>query len=96
MPLADWRTTHYVRVRHPEGHAIHGAATTTEPVLQISQINNWLAHWVGYATSNKYSNKQKFLVILIKRNIYSVSYIIFFLQIFSLKVVCLVRIFTKS
>jgi hypothetical protein len=38
LPHASWRTTHYVRVRHPEGHAIHGAATTTEPVIQISQI----------------------------------------------------------
>ncbi len=37
LPHVDWRTTYYVGVRHSEGHAIHGAATTTEPVLQTAK-----------------------------------------------------------
>ncbi len=52
LPYADWRNTHYVRVRRSEGHAIHGAATTTEPDGTGSPNHNcWYWHWVGYATS---------------------------------------------
>jgi hypothetical protein len=53
-----------------------------------NQPNHNYWRWVGYATSNKYSNKQKFLVILIQNHLLSRLHNFIF-KIFSLKVVCL-------